>query len=244
VLDIKARDAAGSEYLLEMQLFAKASFPGRLLYYAAKHYSQQLKEGEGYERLRPVIVICFVNAVLFPQSPGYHGRYELMDEKSGVRYSDHMAIHVLELPKFPKTVDELCEDEDRWTYFLRYGSELDPTNLPESLSIPEIRQATGTLTMLSLSEIEREQYESRLKRSRDEEASLRYATETALEQGLEQGRTEEARSILLRSGVRRHGSIPAEVLSALQAITDCEQLEALVDRMFDGHGWETLLDSQ
>ena len=36
VLDIKARDEAGREYLIEMQLFTHASFPERLLYYGAK----------------------------------------------------------------------------------------------------------------------------------------------------------------------------------------------------------------
>lgn len=232
ILDIKARDEAGREYLIEMQLFLHASFPERLLYYGARHYSTQLAEGEDYTRLRPIVVICFVNAVLFPQSPGYHGRYELMDGRQGIRFSDHLAIHVVEIPKFLRRLDELQEDLERWTYFLRHGDELDGSSLPEPLAIPEIAQATGTLTMLSLNDAERDLYEARLMLRRDETARAAYA--------INKGREEGFRTLLLRMGQRRFGEAPQPIQDRLNAVTDLEQLEFLTERLITIHGWDEL----
>ena len=234
ILDIKARDEAGREYLIEMQLFAQASFPERLLYYGARHYSQQLAEGEKYSRLRPVIVICFVNAVLFPEMPGYHSRFELIDPRHGGRFSDQFMIHVIELPKFLDSKQPFEKDVDRWTYFLRHGNEWDPATLPPFLSAPEFRQATGTLTMLAQSDSERELYEARLKYTRDEAAREDYATE----KGRAEGRAEEARTLILRLGTRQWGAVPPEIAKSLEAFKSVDRLEELVDRVVSCSSWD------
>ena len=58
VLDIKARDQLGRLINVEMQLLLPQQFRGRILYYWAGLYRQQLGEGDGYERLRPAVSIC------------------------------------------------------------------------------------------------------------------------------------------------------------------------------------------
>src|SRR5439155_8273490 len=65
ILDIKARDQSGRQYNIEMQLLAHAIFRARALYYWAKLHQGQLREGEGYQHLRPTISICLVNTPLF-----------------------------------------------------------------------------------------------------------------------------------------------------------------------------------
>ena len=243
ILDIKACDEEGREYLVEMQLYSHAAFPERLLFYGARHYSQQLSEGQDYTQLRPIIVVCFANEVLFPDAPGYHGRYELVDLRQGVRFSDHLTLHVIELPKFVRKLDELHEDIERWTYFLQHGDELDAARLPAALAIPEIRQATGILTMLSQNDHERELYEARLKQSRDESSRLHYAITKGRMEGQIEGRTEATRAMLLRIGARRLGSPPPGLLAAIDAITDIERLENLADRVVEISSWDELLPS-
>jgi len=253
VLDIKAKDGAGREYIIEMQLFAQASFPERLLYYGAKHYSQQLAEGDDYSNLRPVIVICFVNAVLFRELPGYHSCFELVDARHGGRFTDQFAIHLVELPKYIEAAP-VDNDADRWAYFLKHGEEWEPKTLPSFLSAPEFLQASRTLAMLAQSDLERELYEARLKHARDERARTKYVMDTSLAegraeglaQGLSQGRDEgrdegrarEAQNLILRLGTRRLGSAPESVVQAIQATTSVEKLEDLADRIVDVSNWD------
>ncbi len=60
---------------------------------------------------------------------------------------------------------------------------------------------------------------------------------------LDDGRSDEARRILLRIGSQRFGA-PAEAqAAALQAITDLERLERMVDRVLDAADWQDLLNT-
>ena len=57
---------------------------------------------------------------------------------------------------------------------------------------------------------------------------------------LEEGRTEEARKILLRHGTRRFGIPDAPAQQAIENITSVEILETLIDRAADVESWSEL----
>lgn len=60
---------------------------------------------------------------------------------------------------------------------------------------------------------------------------------------IDEGREEEAKSVILRQGKKRFGA-PDESLSAkLTAISDLERLHRLEERMFDASNWQDLLDT-
>ena len=71
-----------------------------------------------------------------------------------------MALHIFELSKSRKSVDELATPLDRWLFFLRHGENLDPDALPEPLNVPDVRWALGDLLMISQSDREREQLQT------------------------------------------------------------------------------------
>ncbi len=167
ILDIKARDDQGRLYNLEMQMLATASLVQRLLYYWSKIYSQQLAEGDDYTRLRPTISICFVNGVLFAYQPQHHTVFRLLDATGQLCLTDDLVVHLIELPKFRRTLAELRTPLDFWLYFFKNGVELDADALPEALNRPDQRKAMGVLKMLAQSDVERELYEGRLKAKRD-----------------------------------------------------------------------------
>jgi predicted transposase/invertase (TIGR01784 family) len=168
ILDIKARDQQGWLYNVEMQMLALAVLIPRLLYYWAKVYGQQLSEGDDYTVLRPTISICFVNAVLFPDRPEYHTCFRLLDPTGEVCLTEDLVIHVIEIPKFNKTLAELETALDFWLYFLKNGAGLDADALPGELEQqPGLRKAMGVLKMLAQNDMERELYEGRLKAKRD-----------------------------------------------------------------------------
>jgi predicted transposase/invertase (TIGR01784 family) len=167
ILDIKARDDQGRLYNLEMQMLATAALVQRLLFYWSRVYSQQLSEGDDYTRLRPTISICFVNGALFGDRPEHHTLFRLLDATGQVCLTDDLVVHVIELPKFTRTLAELRTPLDFWLYFLKNGGELDADALPDALNRPDQQKAMGVLKMLAQSDVERELYEGRLKAKRD-----------------------------------------------------------------------------
>ena len=117
--------------------------------------------------LRPTISICIVNSILFPQVEDYHLAFSLREPVHGRLFTDHLQAHIIELPKFRRTIDQLADPLDRWLFFLRHAEGLDAGALPATLDTPEIQKAMQQLTHLTEDDIARELYEARLKEKRD-----------------------------------------------------------------------------
>jgi predicted transposase/invertase (TIGR01784 family) len=133
IVDIKARDQSGRQFNVEMQLLAHADFRQRVLYYWARLHQQQLHESEAYGQVRPTISVCFIDRVLFPQLPTHHLHFRLLEPVHQVAFTDDLALHMLELPKFTRSAVELVTPLDAWLYFLRYAEGLDSEALPPAL---------------------------------------------------------------------------------------------------------------
>jgi predicted transposase/invertase (TIGR01784 family) len=190
ILDIKARDESGRQFNVEMQMLAYGAFRQRALYYWSRLHQAQLQEGQDYRVLRPTIAVCFVDTPLFPTLADYHLVFELRERNHRMLFTDHMAVHILELPKFNKGAEELTTALDRWLFFLRHAQQLDADLLPEPLNVPEVRWALEDLVMITQSERDRELYESRLKMQRDIYTALAEQREAGEAMGLEKGRVE------------------------------------------------------
>lgn len=168
----------------------------------------------------------------------YHLIFELRERRHQALFTDQMAVHILELPKFTKTVGQLATPLDRWLYFLRHARDLDVDALPGSLDVPEVRSALGDLIMISQSKRDRERYESRQKMQRDvytalaeaEEIGEARGVEKGLRQGIELGREEgqaEGRRALIESFQKllRREALSREQLQRL-SLPELENLAA------------------
>jgi predicted transposase/invertase (TIGR01784 family) len=228
VLDIKARDQSGRQFNVEMQMLGYGAFRQRVLYYWSKLYQAQLKDGDDYLILRPTIAVCFVDTPLFSAIADYHLTFELRERHHHTLFTDQTAVHILELAKFNKSVEELATSLDRWLFFLRHAEELDVDALPDSLDAPEIRWAMEDLIMISQDDRERELYESRLKMRRDVNTALA----EKLEEGREEGRMEiQVRRIQSLQRLLRHEMISADQLNT-RSFSDLETLAVqLVDQL-------------
>src|ERR1700722_769300 len=51
ILDVKARDASGRQFNVEMQIAPYGAYPARVVYYLTKLHQQQLHGGEQYREL-------------------------------------------------------------------------------------------------------------------------------------------------------------------------------------------------
>ena len=245
IFDIKARDDEGREYIIEVQLFKHANFPERLFYYGAKEYAGQLQEGDDYSNLKPIFVICITEASLFENGIKAHSRFRLVDESQGLTLTPTFEIHIIELNKFPLELADLKTDEERWIYFIRNAEEYDSESLPEALSVvPEIQDASGVLTMVAHSPVEREEYEAELKAKRDENARLKYAIESGRSLGLYEGQLNEARKTLFDLGQLFIGPLSEAQRSAIESEENLESLREWILRMHRSRSWDEILSSQ
>ncbi|WP_395146290.1 hypothetical protein [Armatimonas sp.] len=71
-------------------------------------------------------------------------------------------------------------------------------------------------------------------------AGLAQGIAKGLAEGRTGGRAEEARRFILHIGARRFGVPTAEIVAGLEAITDPEALEVILDHLLSVESWEEL----
>ncbi|MFM9040297.1 MAG: Rpn family recombination-promoting nuclease/putative transposase, partial [Betaproteobacteria bacterium] len=88
VLDVLAVDVDGRRFNVEMQVQRHRAWGSRSLYYLAKLLSGQLKSGEGYESLRPVVGIHIMDFDYFNEQEVIHAANEVSgtDRVNGDQY--------------------------------------------------------------------------------------------------------------------------------------------------------------
>jgi predicted transposase/invertase (TIGR01784 family) len=216
-LDLSARDQQGRMYDIEMQLQYHKSFQERMLYYWARNYGTQLRTGQDYKYLHPVINIVLADFVLFPEEPHYRSIFKWRNQ-TGQALSEHGQIYFLELPKVANETNEnhLLE---HWLLFLREADQMEKRTL-KAWETPELVKAFEELEELGRDPEMKYIYEARHKylttelqlradkyeegleqglregRAKGIEQGLREGREQGLEQGREQARQEMAKSML------------------------------------------------
>jgi predicted transposase/invertase (TIGR01784 family) len=123
ILDVRAKDKAGNEYIVEMQVTNKIGFAKRVVYYSAKSYSAQLDSGENYYQLKPTIFIGILNFE-FLESKNYLSRYLILDAETKEHKLKDLDFNFIELTKFNKTEEELQTLIEKWVYFIKNAENL------------------------------------------------------------------------------------------------------------------------
>ncbi len=195
VLDVRARDGQGRHYNIEMQLFTHPHLKERLLYYWAKMYGQQLSEGEPYSSLQPAISVLLLDEKLpvaggDSAEPSHLQHYRLWNDSHTTVFTDQLSVHVVEFPRFRKTLSELKTELDGWLYVLQHGAELETKLWPEELNFSGLYQTVEELEMLATTEAERIRYDSRTKGLRDDISRMEGAEQRGEVKGRVKGRVE------------------------------------------------------
>jgi len=132
----------GQRVIIEMQVLNVPGMEKRVLYNAAKEYSNQLIKGQDYRLLNPVIALTITDFIMFPElGEQVISRFALMEKNQFIAYPDgDVELIFVELPKFHRKLDELRGLTDEWLYFLDHAAELD--QVPEQLGkVDEIEEA-------------------------------------------------------------------------------------------------------
>ena len=159
IVDVKARDNEGNLYQIEIQLVNFTDLPERILYNWADIYSEQLRNGEGYYRLKPTYSIWLLAENLIKADSDYIHTYKLRDTK-GRTLNNHCGIWLLELQKFCEP--QVLNEQQRWLRFFKEGEQLnDDLGLPDWMTTEEMRQAMSTLKQFSEKDQDYHAYQAR-----------------------------------------------------------------------------------
>ena len=188
-LDLKAKDKEGFIYQIELQVAEQASYTKRSLYYASTLIHNQLKAGESYFKISPVIQINILDFPVFPNQNIVN--WFLLKEKTNptlVLTEDLQMIYV-ELPKFHKdSIEELESGMDIWLFLLKNSQTLtEEDTLKLKQKLPDLQNAFGVLELYATDPEKQRQLEERLRSDENFAYEMAAKYELGLARGLEQG---------------------------------------------------------
>jgi len=235
VLDVLARDEAGRILNIEMQSRPHMGLPARLVFYLARLLVHELRAGEDYRQVSPVVGITLLDFDLFPVAEQALWAFELRDgQRPEVVLDRSLSLHMLELPKAerlaqaaPSKFSPLLAD---WITWFRHWNE---DNIMQQIQHPAVHKAHQRLHALSgddaawLQAVQREQalsMEATLRAQAEEEKAEAEARGQAMGQVIGQA------ALLLRLLRARFGELPQAVENRLQA-ADTSQLEHWAERV-------------
>ncbi|MDR2182315.1 MAG: Rpn family recombination-promoting nuclease/putative transposase [Treponema sp.] len=156
ILDVKVYTTSGMVIDVEIQLVASRELRNRIVLYAARMLTEQLKRGADWAAGR-VISIIIVDDILVLEEEAYYNKYGLNNKKSGKPFTGLIEINILELPKLPRE-----DNGDRlwaWGQFLKAEKAEEFAMVAEKA--PEVKRAVARLMELSEDERNRMMAEKR-----------------------------------------------------------------------------------
>ena len=170
VMDIRVRTSKKVEINIEMQLEHHDGFENRMLLYWARLYAKQLKSGQAYTQLKKAVQISIVDFE-FLQNEHYHSTFQLEEKEKRIKFTNHLEIHVLELPKVESAV------RDTLTNWMLFISGDDHTKEELAMSDVGIERAYNELQRISEDEVMRERAIAREKYLSDQATRKELAVE-------------------------------------------------------------------
>lgn len=223
-LDVKATINGDRIALVEIQLINVPSFGNRVLYNAAKSYSQQLTGKDRYERLKTVISVKIADFEMFENQPEFMSRFVFQEKEQQFECPDTaIELVFIELPKFSKELAALETTADQWIYFIKNTSTLETE--PETLSaVPEIQKALRIAREDNFTQEELKELQKQELWIQDQQIAIEIAREQV---------TKTAQlSLILRQLVRRLGTIQPETENSIRQLS-VEELENLGEAVLD-----------
>ncbi len=169
IVDVKAKDQNGNNYIVEMQVAEVDGFDKRVLYYASKSYSAQIERGDLYEKLNPTFFIGILDFVI-TKNPDYISRHKIVDIKTGENLISDIEFNFIELPKFNKQETELNTIIDQWVFFIKNAENLEV--IPENVKDEGLKSAYEDADKHNWTKAELEAYDYALMREQDDKGRI------------------------------------------------------------------------
>ncbi len=233
VVDVKAREASGRFFHVEIQAALHPGLKERMLYTWSTIYHSLLGKGDDYTLLKPVISVWIVTGVLFADTRLCHLRFRIEEPETGLLFNDHFAMHVLQLPKWRMRKDRITE-KDRWVYFFREGKNIDVDDPPDILkNSKEMRDAMDVLNEFSENRRNYLLYQSRLEGEMVRQTILKELEKAIVEREKERNEKEKAEKERERSEKERERAEKErerERAEKEKALKEIERLKKMLDK--------------
>ena len=207
ILDMALELDDGTKINIELQVRRQNHWIERKLFYLAKMYTEDLKSGQDYGKLRRCISISILDFKLTEEEE-CHSAY-LLRNKSGRELTGLFELHIIELGKKLNGTDPVTD----WVRLFNAQSweDLDMIRTKNR----GIMEAMEILRKLSLSRPLRLLYEQRLKDIRDRRAEDEYVWDAGKAEGI-------AQSIFQL--LEEYGNIPLELKEKIMSEKNIEVL--------------------
>lgn len=207
ILDIKAKVNKEITIDIEMQVVRQNNIEERLMFYWSRAYTNEIKKGQDYNKLKRTIVILFADFKLnrLIEIPKYHTRWHIYeDEYKDVILTNDFEINIIEIPK----VIEQAQNQEKgtsenkllvWLHFIQ-----NPDEVKEMEEIEEIKLAKEELEKIRQDKTAKRIAELREKYIMEVKSSESYGYDKGIEEGEKAGAKKEKIEIakkLLNSGM-------------------------------------------
>jgi hypothetical protein len=141
IVDVRCKDAAGRQFIVEMQMAWTNAFLQRVLFNASKAYVRQLEKGERYEQLCPVIGLSILDATYDPDPDAYYHDYRIVESGKPERVLEGLRLVFVELPKYRETRPQEAR-QLRWAW-LKFLKEAGAAGSHGQPTVDEFRSQVG-----------------------------------------------------------------------------------------------------
>ncbi len=194
IIDVKATDQSGRHYIVEMQVGALDGFAKRVLFYFSKSYSEQIKRGDFYRKLKPVIFIGILDYA-FSCNPKVISRHRILDVETHEHLLQDVEFNFVELPKFKKALNELETLAEKWIYFIKNAENLRV--IPANVDDEGLKSAYEEANKHTWTAAELEAYDYAFMRAEDEKAKLDQAEKKGEKKGEKKKQMDIAKTAIL-----------------------------------------------
>ncbi len=138
IVDVRAVDMRGRQFIVEMQVASKDGFGKRVQYYTCRDYSMQIDRGEQYPLLKPTHFIGILDFNFF-EGKHYLSHHIIAEKETREHKLKDIQFSFIELKKFDKKVDELETLVEKWIFFIKRAEKED--EIPDNVDDEGLREA-------------------------------------------------------------------------------------------------------
>jgi len=194
ILDVNVLMNDDTEIDIEIQLMELRIWPNRSLFYLAKKYVDQIKEGDSYSVFNKCVSISILDFKLFKEESSFYSCFHITEDTRRFLYTDRMEFHVIELPKLPEDLKGGSDPLLLWAKFISSEKKEDFEMLAEMNE--GINSAYKRLKVISQDDKKRREYDARMKAIRDYNQGMIEAREAGLKEGMEKSTLEIVKNML------------------------------------------------
>ena len=186
ILDVRATDQRGRQFIVEMQVADKKGFEKRVQFYTSRDYSMQIDRGDDYPKLKPTYFIGILNfGIGFGKN--YLAKHYSIEEETGKCVLSDIQHRFIQLTKFKKKHHELTTLVDKWTFFIKHAEKL--TVIPDDVEDEGLKTAYQQADRQTWNKEDLIAYDNVLIREQDKKGEIELARE--------EGRKEKTVEIVL-----------------------------------------------